>query len=156
MQGGGAAQRGVDGRGGGEGEGGEGGAVGGSTAHGRGGGGEEGVGVGEGGASEGGGGDERPRNNREEHRDKFISLGMIPQHFGTHSIRKGAVTHISTGSTLSPPIASICIRGKWNMPEVMNEYINFENAGDQFVVGKYSRQRRMMTMTMMTSVDDKE
>jgi hypothetical protein len=68
-----------------------------------------------------------------EHRDKFISLGMVPEHFGTHSIRKGAVTHISTGTTSCPPIASICIRANWNMPGVMDRYIKYENAGDQFV-----------------------
>ena len=69
----------------------------------------------------------------KEHRDTFISLGMVPKHFGTHSIRKGAVTHISTGTTSCPPIASICIRANWVMPGVMNRYIKFENAGDQFV-----------------------
>jgi hypothetical protein len=69
----------------------------------------------------------------KEHRDTFISLGMVPKHFGTHSIRKGAVTHISTGTTSCPPIASICIRANWVMPGVMNWYIKFENAGDQFV-----------------------
>lgn len=68
-----------------------------------------------------------------EHRNKFVSLGMPPEHFGTHSIRKGAVTHISTGTTSSPPIASICLRANWAMPGVMNRYIKHENAGDQFV-----------------------
>ena len=68
-----------------------------------------------------------------EHRDTFISLGMIPEQFGTHSIRKGAVTHISTGTTSCPPIASICLRANWKMPGVMNRYIKYENAGDQFV-----------------------
>ena len=63
----------------------------------------------------------------------FVSLGMPPQSFGTHSIRKGAVTHIATGSTSCPPIASICLRANWAMPGVMNRYIKFENAGDQFV-----------------------
>jgi hypothetical protein len=69
----------------------------------------------------------------KEHKDTFVSLGMLPQNFGTHSIRKGAVTHISTGSTSSPPIASICLRANWAMPGVMNRYIKYENAGDQFV-----------------------
>ncbi|KAL3781326.1 hypothetical protein ACHAW5_007180 [Stephanodiscus triporus] len=32
-----------------------------------------------------------------------------------------------------PPIASICLRANWAMPGVMNRYIKFENAGDQFV-----------------------
>jgi len=69
----------------------------------------------------------------DEHRNMFVALGMPPQHFGTHSIRKGAVTHISTGTTSNPPIASICLRANWAMPGVMNRYIKHENAGDQFV-----------------------
>jgi hypothetical protein len=48
----------------------------------------------------------------KEHRDTFISLGMIPEHFGTHLTRKGAVTHISTGTTSCPPIASFVPTGK--------------------------------------------
>ena len=68
-----------------------------------------------------------------EHRDKFASLGITPEDFGTHSIRKGAVTHVSTGSTACPPIASICLRANWAMPGVMNRYIKYESAGDQFV-----------------------
>ena len=71
--------------------------------------------------------------NDESHRPTFVSLGMASEDFGTHSFRKGAVTYISTGTTSSPPIASICIHANWNMPGVMNWYIKFENAGDQFV-----------------------
>ncbi len=62
-----------------------------------------------------------------------LSLGMPPESFGTHSIRKGAVTYVATGSTSFPPIASICLLANWAMPGVMNHYIMFENAGDQFV-----------------------
>ncbi len=69
----------------------------------------------------------------KEHKDTFVSLGMPPQQFGTHSIRKGAMTHISTGPTSCPPIASICLHANWAMPGVMNRYIKYENAGNQFV-----------------------
>lgn len=58
---------------------------------------------------------------------------MPPEYFGTHSLRKGAVTHISTGTTSCPPISSICLRANWSMPGVLNRYIKYENAGDQFV-----------------------
>ena len=68
-----------------------------------------------------------------EHCDTFAALGMPPEDFGTHSIRKGAVTSVATGTTSSPPIASICLRANWAMPGVMNRYIKFESAGDQFV-----------------------
>ena len=66
-------------------------------------------------------------------RDILVSLGMPPEHFGTHSIRKGAITHIATGTIASPPIASMCLCANWAMPGVMNRYIRFESAGDQFV-----------------------
>jgi len=68
-----------------------------------------------------------------EHRDTFAAFGMPPEDFGTHSIRKGAVTLVATGTTSCPPIASICLRANWAMPGVMNRYIKFEGAGDQFV-----------------------
>ena len=60
-------------------------------------------------------------------------MGMPPNMFGTHSIRKGAATHVATGSTASPPISVICLRANWVMPGVMGRYIKFESAGDQFV-----------------------
>ena len=81
--------------------------------------------------------------NDDEYREVFTSLGMPPDHFGTHSIRKGAVTHVATGSTSSPPIASICLRANWAMPGVMNRYIKFEYAGDQFVGKSVSGRNRM-------------
>jgi hypothetical protein len=65
----------------------------------------------------------------------FVSLGMPPETFGTHSIRKGAITRIATGSTSCPPIASICYDcANWAMPGVMNRMIKFENTGDLFIV----------------------
>ena len=48
-------------------------------------------------------------------------------------MQKGAVTHVACGVTSSPPIASICIRANWKMPGVMNRYIKYEAAGDQYV-----------------------
>ena len=70
---------------------------------------------------------------QSEHRDRFAALGIPPEDFGTHSMRKGAVTHISTGTTSCPPIASICLRANWALPGVTGRYIKYENAGDQFV-----------------------
>ena len=68
-----------------------------------------------------------------EHRDTFSSFGMPPEDFGTHSIRKGAVTLVVTGTTSCPPIVLICLRANWAMPGVMNRHIKFEGAGNQFV-----------------------
>ena len=69
----------------------------------------------------------------DEHRDTFVSLGLKPEYFGTHSISKGAITHAACAVTVSPLIASVCIRANWKMPDVMNRYIWFESAGDMFV-----------------------
>ena len=85
-----------------------------------------------------------------EHREEFASLGMTQGDFGTHSIRKGAATHVSTGSTASPPIASICLRANWAMPGVLSRYIKYENAGDQFV-GKCASGRSRNKETFAAS-----
>jgi hypothetical protein len=85
-----------------------------------------------------------------EHREVFASYGISPGDFGTHSIRKGAATHVSTGSTASPPIASICLRANWAMPGVLSRYIKYENAGDQFV-GKCVSGRRRNSKTFAAS-----
>lgn len=44
--------------------------------------------------------------------------------------------------TSSPPIASICIRANWSMPGVMNRYIKYEMAGDQYVGRCVSGKKR--------------
>ena len=50
-----------------------------------------------------------------ENSEKFAALGVTSEDFGTHSIRKGAATFVSTGCTVSPPMASICIRANWTL-----------------------------------------
>ena len=45
-----------------------------------------------------------------KYRQRFIALGIPPEYFGTHSIRKGAFTFVATGCTTCPPTASICLR----------------------------------------------
>ena len=52
---------------------------------------------------------------------------------GSHSARKGSATRCSTGCTVSPPMASICLRAGWSMGPVRERYIHYEKAGDQFV-----------------------
>ena len=71
--------------------------------------------------------------SHDDHIESFAALGIPSTDFGTHSIRKGAVTHISTGTTSCPPISSICLRANWALPGVTGRYIKYENAGDQFV-----------------------
>ena len=66
--------------------------------------------------------------NDERCANRFASLRMPPEHFGTHSIRKGAATHVATGSTACPPIASLWTN--WAMSGVLNRYIRYEAASD--------------------------
>jgi hypothetical protein len=47
--------------------------------------------------------------------DVFLPLGITLRDFGTHSIRKGAITHVATGCTVCPPMASFVFEpiGLW-------------------------------------------
>ena len=54
--------------------------------------------------------------------------------FGSHSIRKGAITIVATVCTVSPPMASICLRAGWSMGPIKYQYTHYEKVGDQFVV----------------------
>ena len=60
----------------------------------------------------------------------FVSLDLKPEHIGTHSICKSAITHGECGVTTSAPIAPICIHANWKISRVMKCYIWYENAGD--------------------------
>ena len=79
------------------------------------------------------------------YRQIFIASGMLPEDFGTHSIIKGSVTFVATGCTTCPPIASIFLRANWAMPGVMNRYIKYKSAGDQFTVKCVSERSRVST-----------
>ena len=63
----------------------------------------------------------------------FEALGVEEGTLGSHSTRKGAITMVSTGCTVSPPMAAICLRACWSMGPVKDRYIHYEKAGDQFV-----------------------
>ena len=79
----------------------------------------------------------------DEYRNEFIDFGVHPKYFGTHSMRKGAASHVACGITSCPPIASICIRANWCMPGVMNRYIKYKGAGDQYVGRCVSGRNRL-------------
>ncbi|KAH9133211.1 hypothetical protein AeRB84_020668 [Aphanomyces euteiches] len=51
---------------------------------------------------------------------------------GTLSVRKGAATFCSSGSTGGPSIVSVCLRCGWSLGNVMERYFCYESAGDQF------------------------
>ena len=44
-----------------------------------------------------------------KYESKLKQLGVKPEDLGTHSCRKGMVTMVAGGCTVSPPITSICI-----------------------------------------------
>ena len=67
-------------------------------------------------------------NNRQE-LEQFGNISNL----GSHSIRKGAASYCASGSTISPPIVSICLRANWSIGGSKERYLKFENAGDQFV-----------------------
>ncbi|RHX99652.1 hypothetical protein DYB36_013962 [Aphanomyces astaci] len=52
---------------------------------------------------------------------------------GTHSIRKGAATFVCSGSTSGPSVISVCLRCGWSLGNVVERYMHYEKAGDQFV-----------------------
>jgi hypothetical protein len=64
--------------------------------------------------------------------DKVASLGYARKDLGTHSIRKGAVSYVSSLPG-GPPDASICIRAGWTMGKIKDIYMRYISAGDQFV-----------------------
>ena len=68
-------------------------------------------------------------NNEEA----FQRVGVKPGDLGSHSTRKGACSLAASGSTVSPPIVSICLRAMWSMGGIKERYLHFENAGDQYL-----------------------
>ena len=69
----------------------------------------------------------------KENKDDFARLGVREGDLGSHSCRKGAITLVSAGCTVSPPMAAICLRACWSMGPVKDCYIHYEKARDQFV-----------------------
>jgi len=58
-------------------------------------------------------------------------------------MQKGAASHMACGMTSCPPIASTCIRANWRMLGVMNQYIKYEGAGEQYVGWCVSGKNRL-------------
>ena len=59
-------------------------------------------------------------------------LGYKIVDLGTHSIRKGAVSYLSSLPG-GPPSAAVCIRAGWTMGKVKDIYMRYVVSGDQFV-----------------------
>jgi len=60
-------------------------------------------------------------------------LGVEAGDLGSHSARKGAATFVACGTTVSPPIVSICLRAGWSLGKVKQKYLFYEKAGDQYL-----------------------
>ena len=69
----------------------------------------------------------------EKHATIFAQLGVEIGDLGSHSACKGASSYASSGSTVSPPITSICLRAMWFMGNVKNRYMQYKKAGDQYL-----------------------
>ena len=63
----------------------------------------------------------------------FLGLGISPGDLGSHSARKGASSHACSGSTVSPPMVSICLCAMWSMGHIKERYLQYEKAGDQYL-----------------------
>ena len=63
----------------------------------------------------------------------FERTGVKKGDLGSHSVRQGSITLVSSGCTMSPPMSSICLMACWSMGPVKDRFIHYEKAGDQFV-----------------------
>ena len=69
----------------------------------------------------------------EKNKDELLELGYEPNDIGVHSIRKGAGTYASSGTTAAPSSVSVNNRGGWTLGGVRDVYMLYERAGDQYV-----------------------
>lgn len=68
----------------------------------------------------------------DEKWEHISQMGYRRGEIGTHSIRKGAVSYMSSLPG-GPPVASICNRAGWTMGKVKDIYMRYVTSGDQFV-----------------------
>ncbi len=59
--------------------------------------------------------------------------GIDGNDIGSHSIRKGASSFVSSGSTACPSHAALTLRAGWSLGDVQDRYLRYESAGDQYV-----------------------
>eukprot|EP00834_Sanchytrium_tribonematis_P008005 NODE_831_length_3642_cov_0.596669.p1 type:complete len:758 gc:universal NODE_831_length_3642_cov_0.596669:113-2386(+) len=69
----------------------------------------------------------------DECAEELEQRGLDLDDIGTHSIRKGASTYVSSGSTACPSASAIQIRAGWSLPGVQNTYLRYDSAGDMHV-----------------------
>ena len=69
----------------------------------------------------------------DEMKEFLAAHGFNPSDFGAHSLRKGAATYVTSGSTGGPSIVAVCQRAGWHMGNVLDRYLKFDGSGDAFV-----------------------
>ena len=67
-----------------------------------------------------------------EHAEEILAMGVEPENIGVHSIRKGAATYCTSGTTTGVSFAALCVRAGWSMGGVKDRYIKYAEAGDRF------------------------
>jgi hypothetical protein len=55
------------------------------------------------------------------------------KNLSAHGLRKGSATHVSSATTVPPPIASIANRGDWSLGKVLDIYWQFAETGDAYL-----------------------
>jgi len=65
--------------------------------------------------------------------DELKRRGLEAEDIGSHTVRKGAASFVSSGSPGGPSQAAINLRVGWSMGQVQDTYIRYEQAGDLFV-----------------------
>jgi hypothetical protein len=63
----------------------------------------------------------------------LTSLKMSPDDIGSHSNRKGAATYATSGSTAGPSIIAVASRASWKIGGVLDKYLKYERAGDNYL-----------------------
>ena len=70
---------------------------------------------------------------KEVVQDEMERRGIDANLLGSHSVRKGAGTYVTSGSTSCPSYAAVCLRAGWKMKGVQDTYLRYDSAGDQYV-----------------------
>ena len=69
----------------------------------------------------------------EKYSDELMAFGISPGELGSHSARKGSSSYAASGTTVSPPMVSICLRAMWSIGHNKERYLQYEKAGDQYL-----------------------
>jgi hypothetical protein len=71
-------------------------------------------------------------NILRDHKDELLALGLVVTELGTHSLRKGVATMVSSFPG-GPDSVSVFLRAGWSLGSVAKRYIFACTGGDQYV-----------------------